>query len=82
MKTVRFFMFDAKAAGPVFLFLLHARMWTFILLIVSLFSFWALEKRGLTLPSALRAFRLWLVGNKRPAVVLTRRQSMKDTGSI
>ena len=48
MKTVRFFMFDAKAAGPVFLFLMHARTWTLVLFIISLFVFWTLEKRGLT----------------------------------
>ena len=82
MKTVRFFSFDAKAAGPVFVFMMHIRLWTFILLIVSLFTFWALEKRGLSFESAMRAFRLWLVGNKRPAILFTKRKSMRDTGSI
>lgn len=82
MKTVRFFMFDAKAAGPVFLFLMHARTWTLVLFIVSLFLFWTLEKRGLTFASALRAMRVWLLGDKRPALLYTKRRKMVDTGSI
>lgn len=81
MKTVRFFAFDAKAAGPFMLFIMHIRLWTFLLFIFSLFLFWTLEKRGLSFGSALRAFRIWLIGAKRPAVVFTKKQRMKDTGS-
>ena len=60
MKDTRFFAFDAKAAGPFLLFLMHIRLWTLIVFIVALLVFWGLEKKGLSFSSSLRAFRVWL----------------------
>lgn len=82
MKPVRFFAFDAKAAIPFGLFIVHARLWTLLLTILVLVGFWLLERRGLSLPAALRAFRLWLFAGRRPAFLWTRRRGMVDTGSI
>jgi len=66
-KPARFFSLDARAAGSLLLFLLHARLWTFILAIVVMLAFWLLERRGLTFESSLRAFRCWFLGKNRPA---------------
>lgn len=66
-KPARFFALDARAFFAILLFLLHARLWTFILAIVVMFGFWILERQGLTFESALRAFRSWILGRNRPA---------------
>lgn len=34
-RSARFFMVDARAAFPIFLFLMHIRVWTGILVLVS-----------------------------------------------
>jgi hypothetical protein len=60
---------------------MHARLWTLLLLILVLVIFWILERKGLSFTAALRALRLWLVGNYRPAWVYTRRRKLLDTGS-
>ncbi|HEU0117315.1 MAG TPA: IcmT/TraK family protein [Alphaproteobacteria bacterium] len=66
-KPARFFALDARAFAAILLFLLHARLWTFILAIVVMFVFWLLERRGLTFEASLRALRSWVLGRKRPA---------------
>jgi len=81
MKPVRFFQFDARAGFFIILVLIHARFWTLGLLIAVLVVFWILERKGLSFAAALRALRLWLVGNYRPAWVYTRRRKLLDTGS-
>ncbi len=81
MKPVRFFAFDARAGFFVVLLLMHARLWTLLLLIAVFLLFWMLERKGLSFASALRAARLWLVGKYRPAWIWTRRRKLLDTGS-
>jgi intracellular multiplication protein IcmT len=66
-KPARFFMLDARAFIAIFLFLVHARLWTFIFAIFVMALFLVLERRGLTFESSLRAFRAWVVGIRRPA---------------
>ncbi len=78
MKPVRFFSMDARAAIPFLFLLVYARLVTLIFAIVSTIVFMMLEKRGLTLPSALRALRSWLLGPKRPAWISMRRRRLKD----
>jgi len=81
MKPVRFFSFDARAAAFILLVLLHFKTWTIALMVLVLFAFWAFERRGLTFAAALRAFRVWILGKKRPALVYTSRGKLRDTGS-
>ena len=81
MKPVRFFQFDARAGFFIVLVLVHARLWTFVLMLLVLFIFWLLERKGLSFAAALRALRLWLIGPKRPAWIYTRKRKMIDTGS-
>lgn len=80
-KPVRFFAFDARAGFFVILLLVHFRLWTLFLLIGVFFTFWLLERKGLSFASALRAGRLWIIGKYRPAWIWTRRRRLRDTGS-
>jgi intracellular multiplication protein IcmT len=66
-KPVRFFILDARAFLAVLLFLVHMRLWTFILAITVMIIFLILERRGLTFAASLRAMRSWLIGERRPA---------------
>lgn len=81
MKPVRFFQFDARAGFFVVLVLVHARLWTLIVLILVLLVFYLLERKGLSFVAALRALRRWLIGPRRPAWIWTRRRKLLDTGS-
>ncbi len=67
-KPARFFNLDARAGVPIIGVCLHFRTWTVVLAAVILVTFYLLERRGLTLPSALRAFRAWVIGDARPAL--------------
>jgi intracellular multiplication protein IcmT len=80
-KTVRFFIFDARAGFFVVLVLVHARLWTLCLAIVVMSIFYLLERRSLSFPAALRALRVWIIGPKRPGWIFTRRRKLLDTGS-
>lgn len=80
MRPVRFFNMDARAGIPYFVLLIYARPITFILVIISTAVFKLMEKRGLTFPAALRAFRVWIIGDERPGWLRMRRRTMKDFG--
>ncbi len=81
MKPVRFFKFDARAGGAILLVLVHARWSTLVFAIVVNLLFMFLERKGLTVPSAMRAFRVWILGNDRPAFMRSVHRSFMDTGS-
>src|ERR1043166_5925824 len=68
MKPVRFFFMDARAAWPFLLALLHLRVYTIIFAALTTMLFYFLEVRGMSFVAALRAFRVWIVTKKRPAV--------------
>jgi intracellular multiplication protein IcmT len=80
MRTVRFFNLDARAGLPFFALLIYARLITLIITIVVTAIFWFVERKGLTFPSALRAFRVWIIGKDRPAWFSIRHRRMKDFG--
>jgi intracellular multiplication protein IcmT len=79
-KPARFFALDARAFVAILIFLLHARLWTFILALVVMLIFWVLERRGLTFEASLRAFRSWFLGVKRPAASRKTRRRWIDYG--
>ncbi|MFY9288022.1 MAG: IcmT/TraK family protein [Alphaproteobacteria bacterium] len=79
-KPARFFALDARAFVAILIFLVHARLWTFITAIVIMFVFWALERRGLTFEASLRALRSWLLGRHRPANQRTTQRRWIDYG--
>ena len=80
MRPVRFFGLDARAAIPFFVLLFHARLVTFVLTLMLTMVFVVLERRGLSFSAALRAFRAWLLGQKRPAWISFHRKRMLDFG--
>lgn len=61
-RSPRFFIVDARAAFPIFLFLMHIKMWTGILVIISMTFFWILERYGYTVPVFLRWLRTFAAG--------------------
>jgi intracellular multiplication protein IcmT len=79
-RPARFFIFDARSFAAIFLFLIHARLWTFSLAIVVMIIFWLFERRGLTFESALRAIRAWILGSRRPAILKNFWRSRIDFG--
>ncbi|KTD75537.1 IcmT/TraK family protein [Legionella waltersii] len=62
-RSARFFMVDARAAFPIFLFLMHIRVWTGVLVLVSAVFFGVLEHYGFTVPVFLRWSRNFLAGS-------------------
>lgn len=80
MRPVRFYNMDARAGIPYFFLLIYARLITLVFVIISTILFKFMEKQGLTFPSALRAFRLWLFGDKRYGWTKMRHRTMKDFG--
>lgn len=80
MRVVRFLAFDGRAAVPLPLLLVYARASTFILTIVTLMVFRYLERKGLTVPAAMRNLRQWLVGKERPGWVSVYSRKFKDFG--
>ncbi len=80
MKPARFFMLDARVAIFLMLFIIHMRMWTFLTFIAVCLLFWFLERRGLSFQAAIRSFRTWLLGKRRPAWLWTRKRKFHDYG--
>ncbi|OYV54536.1 MAG: phosphoesterase [Legionella sp. 21-45-4] len=62
-RPARFFLVDARAAFAVFLFLIHIRIWTAVLVIVTAVFFGILEHFGFTVPVFLRWIRTCLAGD-------------------
>ena len=62
-RNARFFLVDARAAFPIFLFLMHIRVWTGMLVVISAIFFGILEHFGFTVPVFLRWLRLFFAGS-------------------
>ncbi len=62
-RSARFFMVDARAAFPIFLFLMHIRLWTGLMVLASALFFGILEHFGYTVPVFFRTLRTFLAGN-------------------
>ncbi len=80
MRVIRFFTFDARAALPLPLLLVYARLSTLILTVITMFAFRLLEQKGLTFPAALRSLRSGLVGDNRPGWISVQRRHFIDYG--
>ncbi|MDB5478714.1 MAG: putative acetyltransferase [Alphaproteobacteria bacterium] len=79
-RPVRFFTVDYRAGIFVAIFLLHIRLWTFILLLAAMIILFLLERRGLTLPLAMRRIRVWFIGPIRPALGKIHHRDFRDSG--
>lgn len=67
-RSPRFFLIDARAALPVFIFLMHIRPWTAILAVVSMVFFGILEKFGFTVPKFWLWFRCFISGPRKMSI--------------
>jgi intracellular multiplication protein IcmT len=67
-RTAKFFFIDAKAAFPIFLFLIHIRLWTFILALTIMIFFTVLNRFGYSVNVFLRIFRSMLAGPRKIAI--------------
>jgi intracellular multiplication protein IcmT len=81
MKPARF-VFNTDARGALFLlfFMVHMRLWTLGLVCGIILLFYILEQRGLSFDAALRAFRFWIVGSRRPRIIGYYRSRYVDFG--
>jgi len=79
-KPPRFFTLDARVIFFIFFFLVHARLWTFSLVVLAMLLFWFFERRGYTFEAAIRALRSWILGRNRPANMTTFRRAWTDFG--
>ena len=80
-RPVRFFSVDYRAGIFLFIFMMHIRLWTFLLMLTALFVLWFLERRGLTMPLAMRRLRLLFIGSYRPALSRPHHRVMTDRGA-
>ena len=79
-RPARFFMLDARACLVVFLFIVHVRTWTLVLMIAVLVLCGILERYGMTLPVAMRRLRVFFIGPRRPALVKAATRRFVDRG--
>lgn len=64
-RVPRFFLIDARAAFPLLFFLLHIRLWTFIVAVVVTLFFGILERYGFSLVVFWRWLRTTLAGRRK-----------------
>jgi len=64
-RTPRFFGIDARSTFPLLLFLMHIKLWTFILALVVTLFFGILERYGFRAVVFVRMFRNLLAGSRK-----------------
>ena len=67
-KNARFFFIDAIAAFPMLLFLVHIKMWTFIIAMIAMTFFTILNRFGYSVELFLRIVRSMLAGSRKMAI--------------
>lgn len=67
-RSPRFFIIDARAAFPLLLFLLHIRLWSFLLALATTIFFAGLERYGFSLTVFGRWLRSKLAGPRKTAI--------------
>ena len=67
-RSVRFFIWDGKTAFPMLLFLLHIRLWTFIVAVLAMLFFTVLNRYGFSVIVFLRWFRSLIAGRRKTAL--------------
>ena len=80
MRIIRFFGLDARAVLPFCVLIVYLRPVSLAICLLSTVAFVYLEKKGFTVPSAMRAFRVWIIGKKRPAVLSIHKRKFNDYG--
>lgn len=67
-RTARFFVIDAAAAFPLVLFLLHMRVWSFVVAVLTMSFFTLLRHYGFSVPVFLRWLRCFIAGPRKYSV--------------
>ncbi|CAL7959941.1 intracellular multiplication protein IcmT [Gammaproteobacteria bacterium] len=67
-RHARFFFIDASVAFPLLVFLVHIKLWTFILAVIVMAFFTLLSRYGYTADVFLRILRSTLAGPRKMAV--------------
>lgn len=67
-RSVRFFIWDGKTAFPMLLFLLHIRIWTFVVALIAMLFFTVLNRYGFSIDVFLRWFRNLIAGRRKAAI--------------
>lgn len=68
-REAKFFFFDAKASVPFLLFLLHIKLWTFILAAITMAFFTILNRYGFSMAVFLRLVRSILAGRRKISIL-------------
>jgi len=63
----KFLFLDSRAVFPFFIFLVHIRLWTFIVAVVFMIFFSLLMRFGFTLGVFMRFLRAFFAGRRRVA---------------
>jgi intracellular multiplication protein IcmT len=66
-RNVRLWFIDFRACFPLLFLLFHIRLWTFILAVLAILFFTALERYGFSVAVFLRWFRSYLAGPRKIA---------------
>jgi intracellular multiplication protein IcmT len=67
-RPARFFFIDANVAFPLLVFLVHIKLWTFILAVIVMAFFTLLSRYGYTVGVFLRILRSTLAGSRKMAI--------------
>lgn len=65
-RTPRFFFLDARTLVPIFIFLMHMRLWTLAVAVISIALFTVLERLGYDLNVLFRVVRTRMIDKHRP----------------
>ena len=64
-RSVKFFFIDGAAAFPMLLFIIHIRLWTFVLAVIAMLFFTILNRYGFSVPVFFRFIRNLAAGKQR-----------------
>jgi intracellular multiplication protein IcmT len=64
-RSVKFFFIDGAASFPLLLFIVHIRLWTFILAVLAMLFFTFLNHYGFSVSVFFRWIRSFAAGNRR-----------------
>lgn len=67
-RSIRFFIWDGKAAFPMLLFLTYMRIWTFVVAVITMMFFSILNRYGFSPIVFLRWLRSAVAGRRKFAI--------------
>ena len=80
MRPAKFLIFDSRVVLAILPVLVHMRLWTLSLAVISMFVFWWFDRKGVPADSILRFLRSWMIGKKRSARGLFEERTAIDFG--